>query len=238
MNIPQVGCPPAADEATLQRLPAPFACGRDNSLPSLEPAFLAHYRNTSMVPSAKMQALVGILESTLSSDPSAKFVVFSQFPFTTVKPCLDQHGFACVSVTAQCKMADRQQAVGAFSSDPDVKVILVGMGVGAAGLTLTAASTLILLEPSHNLGDEAQAMSRIHRIGQAASSVEIFVLFTPRTVEERMLKVRQDQGHAFLQCGDDSAALSVTSGGDKGSHFSLASFQAFLGLGEAVDEEE
>lgn len=238
MNIPQVGCPPAADEATLQRLPVPFACGRDNSLPSLEPAFLAHYRNTSMVPSAKMRALVGILESTLSSDPSAKFVVFSQFPFTTVKPCLDQHGFACVSVTAQCKMADRQQAVGAFSSDPDVKVILVGMGVGAAGLTLTAASTLILLEPSHNLGDEAQAMSRIHRIGQAASSVEIFVLFTPRTVEERMLKVRQDQGHAFMQGGDDSAALSVTSGGDKGSHFSLASFQAFLGLGEAVDEED
>ena len=36
---------------------------------------------------------------------------------------------------------------------------------GAAGLTLTAASTAFLLEPALNPGLEAQAAARIYRLG-------------------------------------------------------------------------
>jgi len=123
------------------------------------------------------------------------------------------------------------------------------MGVGAAGLTLTAAKTLILLEPSHSLADEAQAMSRIHRIGQKAECVKICVLFTRGTIEERMLRMRLDQGGVVAlhqhqggreEGGEEGAALSVaaTGGREKSFQFSLASFQRLLGLGEGVEGEQ
>eukprot|EP00624_Nannochloropsis_granulata_P005184 evm.model.NODE_36618_length_1081_cov_6.682701.1 len=74
-----------------------------------------------MVPSAKMRTLIGILRETTQSDPSGKFVVFSQFPFGTVAPCLEQAGFPCVSVTSQCRTEQRQQAVGVFTNNAKIK---------------------------------------------------------------------------------------------------------------------
>jgi SNF2 family DNA or RNA helicase len=49
-----------------------------------------------------------------------------------------------------------------FADDPDVQTLLVTMGAreGAAGLNLTAASTVFILEPSFHPGLEAQAASR------------------------------------------------------------------------------
>jgi hypothetical protein len=57
--LPTVGFPPAAKEEDLEAIPVPFHRIRDNKLPSLEPAFLAHYQNTIKVPSAKVRASVG-----------------------------------------------------------------------------------------------------------------------------------------------------------------------------------
>jgi hypothetical protein len=39
-------------------------------------------------------------------------------------------------------------------------------GTAAAGLTLTQADLVVLLEPFLSPGDEAQAANRVHRIGQ------------------------------------------------------------------------
>ena len=41
---------------------------------------------------------------------------------------------------------------------------------GAAGLTLTAANTVFIMEPSLNPGLEAQAAGRVHRLGGLADS--------------------------------------------------------------------
>jgi E3 ubiquitin-protein ligase SHPRH len=60
------------------------------------------------------------------------------------------------------------------------------MGAGSAGLTLTAANTVYMLEPSHSLADEAQALSRAHRIGQTRP-VRCVIFYTPNTIQERQL---------------------------------------------------
>lgn len=54
------------------------------------------------------------------------------------------------------------KALRDFNENPNVHAILVMMGNsgGAAGLTLTAASTAFILEPSVNPGMEAQAAAR------------------------------------------------------------------------------
>lgn len=43
---------------------------------------------------------------------------------------------------------------------------ILDLSLPPIGLTLTAASTVYMLEPSLNPAEEAQALSRTHRIGQ------------------------------------------------------------------------
>jgi SNF2 family DNA or RNA helicase len=47
-----------------------------------------------------------------------------------------------------------------------VAVFLLSLKAGAAGLTLTAASRVFLLEPGLDPAIEQQAVARVHRIGQ------------------------------------------------------------------------
>ena len=61
----------------------------------------------------------------------------------------------------------RIRALKDFIHDKTTTVLTVVMstGGGAAGLTLTVASTVFLLEPHLNIGLETQAAGRVHRLG-------------------------------------------------------------------------
>ena len=53
--------------------------------------------------------------------------------------------------------------------DVSVQVLSAGFvrgGLWCAGLTLTAARHVVLLEPFMKTGEEAQALNRCHRIGR------------------------------------------------------------------------
>lgn len=62
---------------------------------------------------------------------------------------------------------ERTNALRDFIHDKTTTVLTVVMstGGGAAGLTLTVASTVFLLEPNLNIGLETQAAGRVHRLG-------------------------------------------------------------------------
>ena len=63
-------------------------------------------------------------------------------------------------------VAAQTHAVKRFSTDPSCRDFLLHAGQAAAGLTLTAARHVVLLEPFMRAGEEAQALNRCHRIGQ------------------------------------------------------------------------
>lgn len=135
------------------------------------------------------------------------------------------------------------EAVRKFNTDADVHVFLLQAGPAAAGLTLTAAHRIILMEPFATTGEEAQALNRCHRIGQKKHVVaETF--YIPDSIEERMLALRplvaarggksrhassaasasasavadnDSQSGDESEGGDDLAVLGVREGGAPGS---------------------
>ena len=83
-------------------------------------------------------------------------------------------------------------ALNKFNNDPYCDVCMLTTGASAAGLTLTVARVCYMLEPSQNAAEEAQALSRIHRIGQK-HSVRCVIFYAKDTMEERILALRKKQ---------------------------------------------
>lgn len=54
----------------------------------------------------------------------------------------------------------------AFKHEADLRCLLLNLKTAAKGLTLVEANHVFLLEPVFNAATEAQAINRIHRIGQ------------------------------------------------------------------------
>jgi SNF2 family DNA or RNA helicase len=87
-------------------------------------------------------------------------------------------------VTGAQTPLERQQAVKDFQ-DGKTRVILLTLGAGAEGLTLTRADTMLFMQRSWSEIQNAQAEDRIHRIGsEHHSQVRIIEQITPDSVEE------------------------------------------------------
>ena len=102
------------------------------------------------------------------ADPTAKAVVFSSWSrlLRLVEEALHDNSIPYTSI-AGAQADTRVAALRRFMTDPDCTILTVVMstGGGAAGLTLTVASHVFLLEPNLNPGLEAQAAARVYRLG-------------------------------------------------------------------------
>jgi SNF2 family DNA or RNA helicase len=69
-------------------------------------------------------------------------------------------------------------------------VLLLSLKAGGVGLNLTAADTVIHLDPWWNPAVERQATDRVHRIGQD-QPVFVYKLVAEGSIEERMLALQE-----------------------------------------------
>jgi SNF2 family DNA or RNA helicase len=83
----------------------------------------------------------------------------------------------------------REAELESFRSDPLKTVCLVSLRAGAYGLNLTCASQCVILDPFWNPFVEAQAIDRIHRIGQS-KEVIVHRIVIGDTVEDRILALQ------------------------------------------------
>lgn len=117
----------------------------------------------------QVSALLLELAAMKQADPTAKAVVFSSWSrlLRLVEEALKDNNIPYTSI-AGAQADSRVAALHRFMKDPKCTVLTVVMstGGGAAGLTLTVASHVFLLEPNLNPGLEAQAAARVYRLGK------------------------------------------------------------------------
>lgn len=81
----------------------------------------------------------------------------------------------------------RAAVVAKFKAVPsDGMVLLISLKAGGVGLNLTEARRVFMMDPWWSFAVEAQAIDRVHRMGQE-SAVEIYRFIVKDSVEERMI---------------------------------------------------
>jgi superfamily II DNA or RNA helicase len=139
----------------------------------------------STTPSAKLERLVELLRELGAEGERA--LVFSQFTshLQLVRERLEQEQLAFEQLDGQTPTAQRRERVHAFQ-EGSAPVFLLSLKAGGVGLNLTAATSVILLDPWWNPAVEDQAADRAHRLGQTRP-VSIYRLVAKGTIEEKML---------------------------------------------------
>ncbi|KAL7627317.1 hypothetical protein AAE478_001509 [Parahypoxylon ruwenzoriense] len=146
------------------------------------------------VPSAKINKTMEILCSIRDRNPNEKTLVFSlwtSFLDLLEIPVYDQ-GFRYTRYDGTMHPSDRDGAVKEFMKKPGVQIMLVSLTAGNAGLNLTEATQVIILEPFWNPFVEDQAIDRAHRIGQKRD-VTVHRVLIEGTVEDRIRKLQESK---------------------------------------------
>jgi SNF2 family DNA or RNA helicase len=140
----------------------------------------------------------------LSFVAAAKSLVFSQFTSTLkwLQQELPKHGFQFRTLSGDMSMKKRAKALSDFQKDPPTTIFLLSMRAGAVGINLTQANRVFIMEPCFNPALEAQAVGRVHRLGQTRN-VEIIRLIMENSVESRMVQML-DKKYSRVAASNDS----------------------------------
>jgi DNA repair protein RAD5 len=98
------------------------------------------------------------------------------------------------------------------ASDPSApRVLLLSLRAGGVGLNLTAANRVFMMDPWWSFAVEAQAIDRVHRMGQT-QKVEVVRFVVKESIEGRMLRVQERK---MVVAGTLGVGQSGGEGGDE-----------------------
>jgi superfamily II DNA or RNA helicase len=183
--------------------------------------------------SGKINLLMQKLTEVVGS--GHKVVIFSQFVMLLERVRLalaqqfpDLPRFELTGMTI-----DRLKPVQSFQSTTGPAAMLVSLKAAGTGITLHAADYVFLLDPWWNPAVEAQAVDRVHRIGQT-NTVFVYRMVTSGTIEERIQALQASKKDLF-----DRLIGGLGGDFDLSQHFtSLRSLVALTAPAEAEEVQE
>lgn len=174
------------------------------------------------ISSAKIDAIMDILEKIRpKGEKTLVFSLWTSF-LDLVEIPVERARIKFTRYDGSMTPGAREAAVKSFMEDPSVRVMLVSLTAGNAGLNLTAASQVIVTEPFWNPYVEEQAIDRAHRFGQKRP-VTVHRLLISGTVEDRIVAL-QEQKKMLVD-----AALSERGASDI-SRLGVAELRKLFGL--------
>ena len=141
--------------------------------------------------SAKIGALLDHLKALRRELPGTKSVVFSQFTsfLSLIEPALIRSSIPFLRLDGSMAQKARAAVLSEFGSSKKGVVLLLSLRAGGVGLNLTMAKRVYMMDPWWSFAVEAQAIDRVHRMGQQ-DEVKVCRFIVKESVEERMLKVQ------------------------------------------------
>ncbi|AJF98317.1 Rad5-like protein [Pandoravirus inopinatum] len=198
-----------------ERSPLPEAHNGPTSALATEPA---------CGPSSRTASMVRFMNKIFAKDPRAKMVVFSQWStyLDLIESAIVTHvGVGYVRIDGGVRQIERRNTlVDRFTSDPDARCLLMTIGVGSVGLNLVCANYVLLMDAHYNPFAEAQAIDRVHRIGQTRP-VRVVRFRSDASVDAAVAQiqaVKRAGAAVFLEGATASAPTATmppTSGGAK-----------------------
>ncbi|MBP6507127.1 MAG: DEAD/DEAH box helicase [Opitutaceae bacterium] len=188
------------------------------------------WRNSPLADSGKITLLVEKLAEIVGS--GHKVVIFSQFVMLLDRvreamianfPDLPRYELTGMTL-------DRQKPVQSFQQAQGAAAMLVSLKAAGTGITLHAADYVFLLDPWWNPAVEAQAVDRVHRIGQT-NTVFVYRMVTAGTIEERIQALKADKKDLF-----DRLIGGLGGDFDLSQHFT--SLQSLVQLTAQFDQEQ
>ncbi|MFZ6771179.1 DEAD/DEAH box helicase [Undibacterium sp. SXout7W] len=137
---------------------------------------------------AKMELLIGMLPSLIAE--GRRILIFSQFTtmLELIASELETLDLPYLTLTGNTPVHQRSEVVERFQNK-EKAIMLISLKAGGVGLNLTAADTVIHMDPWWNPAVEEQANARAHRIGQL-KPVFIYHLIVQGSIEEKILELQ------------------------------------------------
>lgn len=163
------------------------------------------------VTSAKIEKSLEILQEIMNDAAGEKVLIFSQWTslLDLLEVPIDQNGWIYRRYDGSMSAAHRGDAVDEFR-DPakNVRIMLVSLKAGNAGLNLNMASQVILLDPFWNPYIEEQAIDRAHRLGQNRP-VTVHRVLIQETVEDRIIALQEKKRALISEALDEKQGNNI-----------------------------
>lgn len=164
--------------------------------------------------SSKLEHLDDLIER-LFEEQGRKVVLFSEWTtmLDLIEPLLKRRKLRFVRLDGSVPQKQRADLVHQFQHDADCKLFLT-TNAGSTGLNLQAANTVINVDLPWNPAVLEQRIARAHRMGQR-QPVQVFVLVTEGTLEERLLATlaaKKELALAALDAESETDFVELSSG--------------------------
>lgn len=145
------------------------------------------------VNTAKLDALADIVDDYVV-DAGKKLVIFARFraEIAAIENLLRLRKIQYGSIYGDVPMEERGKIVEDFQTNPDTKVFVAQIQTAGLGITLHAASTAVFYSYDYNYANYAQALARIHRIGQRLPVTYIH-LVVDGSIDEKILAALENK---------------------------------------------
>jgi SNF2 family DNA or RNA helicase len=164
--------------------------------------------------SSKLDELDELFDRLFSED-GRKVLLFSEWTtmLDLIEPLLRKRGLTFVRLDGSVPQKRRQALVHEFQGNPGCRLFLT-TNAGSTGLNLQAANTVINVDLPWNPAVLEQRVARAYRMGQK-QPVQVFILITEDTIEERLLNTlsaKHDLALAALDVESDVDQVKLAGG--------------------------